>query len=961
MIHLYHHLPSAKRCFLTLIICSFLGFTGSAQFSGTSTSAGTITTTSVAQGFAWTNPNNVQTQDNIFATSNITGANRSTFFLDAQNWGFQSTNNTLPNYIPPGATINGIEVEVRHRKSGTGNIRDRTIQLLKGGSTTGTNKANNNYWPVVSATARYGSNVDLWGATWTATDLTATNFGVRIQARNQGSRDAQAEIDHVRITVYFNQTFFYSKSTGNLETTGTWGLATDGSGSAPSNFTTAGQVFFLVNRATATLTAPLTISGTNSRLIIGNGTTATTLTVPSTFALTASVNIAALSGLTINNTTNPTLSSIGTGTTVTYGASANQTVQDATYFNLTLSGSGTKTMAAAASQSITVNNVLNIASGVTLNNNGNRVLIGGATTGIVNNGTASGSGRYTYALLDASTNISGTGTYSNLDIDFTTSSTTRTLTITNPITVTDTLFAGEGTIANSTNLTMNPASVISVREGILSGPLSSTGYDVVYNPFTGTSPKATGNELSGTIRNLLVRPGAGLTLNLNRNLTLGGYLEIASGTLDITTSNYTVNVAGNYLNNGTFVPRNGSVVFNGTANQSLGGTGTHSFYNLGVNKAGGGLLLQAPATVSNTLTLTSGNVSTTVANTLTLGASATAVSGGSTSSYVNGPLAKIVSSASANYTFPVGDIAYRPATLSVTQAVATPTTYTLQSISGAPATRTLPAGINRVSTVRYHSLSSSNAGNLTGGTITLNYGTGDGVTDPASLRIARASGTNWVNVGGTGSATETGTITSTTLGGTGDFVLANVTGGTNALPLTWLEFTGMLRQGKAELRWVTTDEVNVILFQVERSGNGTIWQSIGTVAATRENGRNTYTFTDITPLSQGLYRIKSVDMDGRESLSAIVRLASAENEGSLSIAPNPVTGQYIKIVVAHPQMMAAGEWDIQITDWLGRTHLKNKIAAATEVELNGFSLPAGKYIIIISGNGHTLTGQFIMQ
>jgi hypothetical protein len=162
---------------------------------------------------------------------------------------------------------------------------------------------------------------------------------------------------------YKSQTFFFSKATGNLNTLSTWGLNTDGSGTAPTNFTTANRVFIITNTAAATIGAAWTVSGAGSRVQVGNGITGVVFTIPATFAFTGTVDVTNTGSLTIQNATNPTIGSLAAGSTVNYGSAGNQTIVNANYFNLTLSGSGRKGFANTTSSSIT--NLVNISTGVT--------------------------------------------------------------------------------------------------------------------------------------------------------------------------------------------------------------------------------------------------------------------------------------------------------------------------------------------------------------------------------------------------------------------------------------------------------------------------------------------------------------------------------------------------------------------------------------------------------------------
>ncbi len=67
------------------------------------------------------------------------------------------------------------------------------------------------------------------------------------------------------------------------------------------------------------------------------------------------------------------------------------------------------------------------------------------------------------------------------------------------------------------------------------------------------------------------------TYTLGSALTVAGNLNIQSGTLDASASNYDVSIAGNYANVGRFTKRSASVTFNGTGNQTI--TGSTVFNN----------------------------------------------------------------------------------------------------------------------------------------------------------------------------------------------------------------------------------------------------------------------------------------------------------------------------------------------------------------------------------------------
>ena len=257
-----------------------------------------------------------------------------------------------------------------------------------------------------------------------------------------------------------------------------------------------------------------------------------------------------------------------------------------------------------------------------------------------------------------------------------------------------------------------------------------------------------------------------------------------------------------------------------------------------------------------------------------------AVSAGSASSFVNGPIAFTCTTAvTRTYTYPIGKgSVYRPITLSLTQTAVTLSTYTAEMFNAAPATNALPgdASLDKVSLVRYYNIAEGGGGSaFTAGTVTLSYDADDGVTDGASLRIAQNDGAgNWVNLGGSGASPITSVTAFTSLTGT-VFTLANATGGSNPLPVEMTSFTASMQSANcAMLKWSTATEVNNSGFEIERrSANGeqstvNSWQKVGFVSgAGTSNAPKTYSYEDKN-LAPGVYvyRMKQIDNDGTTTI-----------------------------------------------------------------------------------------------
>jgi hypothetical protein len=263
---------------------------------------------------------------------------------------------------------------------------------------------------------------------------------------------------------------------------------------------------------------------------------------------------------------------------------------------------------------------------------------------------------------------------------------------------------------------------------------------------------------------------------------------------------------------------------------------------------------------------------------------------GSATSYVSGPMAYLYATAagSTTKTYPIGKGGkYRPISLSFTQTDATLSTYTAEMFNSAPAVNTLPGTLDKVSTMRYYTISEGVGGSaFTAGSILLNYDTDDGVTDFANLRIAQgpsAGGGTWVDLGGTGTANNNGSITSVVpFTSFSNFVLANHTGGTNPVPVELSSFTANNNGRTTQLNWITKTEVNFNKFVIDRALVNTkdatvAWAPVGTVQASgTSSSQNKYSFSEKN-LQAGKYqyRLKMIDYDGSFKYSNVVEIKVA--------------------------------------------------------------------------------------
>jgi len=144
---------------------------------------------------AWGTPGNATADDASYAS--ILAKNVTTHYLKATDFGFS---------IPSGATIDGIVVEWKRKAfSQTATIiTDSSLKLVKGGVIGGTNKSSAATWTTAENWISFGGASDLWGETWSDTDINDSTFGTVLSAAiANGFGTNQAAVNACRITVYY--------------------------------------------------------------------------------------------------------------------------------------------------------------------------------------------------------------------------------------------------------------------------------------------------------------------------------------------------------------------------------------------------------------------------------------------------------------------------------------------------------------------------------------------------------------------------------------------------------------------------------------------------------------------------------------------------------------------------------------------------------------------------------------
>ncbi|MGZ3864426.1 MAG: T9SS type A sorting domain-containing protein [Bacteroidia bacterium] len=439
------------------------------------------------------------------------------------------------------------------------------------------------------------------------------------------------------VSVNVHATLYYFDGSGALTAVGNWWTNTNGTGSNPTNFTTAGNQFNIRNTAAVSLTAAWTVSGAGSGVTIGDGVTGTNFTIPSgTNLLTGNIlNVYANSTLTITNNTNlkPTLTTctFDAASTVVYNNSASTTIQvpvGSTYGTLVISGTGGAGTTYTMNGALTIGTLsLTTAPKLLLNSTGtNRTF--DITDYYQSAGTLDGGSSNTGdANFTVYVNISGSFTKTAGTIDntspaqytcfqyngnvaetFSTAGTDNYMFVhvagTTSLTLNSALSLNGSSTQSKTTFTLDAGATITCGTNLITNSSTGTSTNLINGTFQTAAPSGFSGGAATAIKSSnapTITLGAASTIEYNANgvaqtvttrtdyanvtitnnstktmvggNTLSGDLTI-NATATLAAGNFTHIIKGDFLNSGTFTSNNSTMHFNGAGtNQNIGPAG----------------------------------------------------------------------------------------------------------------------------------------------------------------------------------------------------------------------------------------------------------------------------------------------------------------------------------------------------------------------------------------------------
>ncbi|MCW3111609.1 MAG: type sorting protein [Segetibacter sp.] len=106
-----------------------------------------------------------------------------------------------------------------------------------------------------------------------------------------------------------------------------------------------------------------------------------------------------------------------------------------------------------------------------------------------------------------------------------------------------------------------------------------------------------------------------------------------------------------------------------------------------------------------------------------------------------------------------------------------------------------------------------------------------------------------------------------------------------------------LQKGKSvQISWTALYEANVNTHEIQKSINGSSFNTIGTLIAQNNAAPYRYNFLDATPTEgNNYYRLRTIDKQGKETLSNILMVNNGFGRTDIRILPNPVQGGVLNL------------------------------------------------------------------
>ena len=141
---------------------------------------------------SWFSTGNITANDSNVASLLTAGASTSKYLR-----GLMSGNEFS---LAVDQVIDGIELKIKISQTGGSAASFDRVRLVKGGTVQSTDRTTLASLPASLTVVTFGGSSDLWGTTWSVSDINASNFGAVLSVTYNDPTDS--EVDYFEITIH---------------------------------------------------------------------------------------------------------------------------------------------------------------------------------------------------------------------------------------------------------------------------------------------------------------------------------------------------------------------------------------------------------------------------------------------------------------------------------------------------------------------------------------------------------------------------------------------------------------------------------------------------------------------------------------------------------------------------------------------------------------------------------------
>ena len=166
------------------------------------------------------------------------------------------------------------------------------------------------------------------------------------------------------------------------------------------------------------------------------------------------------------------------------------------------------------------------------------------------------------------------------------------------------------------------------------------------------------------------------------------------------------------------------------------------------------------------------------------------------------------------------------------------------------------------------------------------------------------------------------------------------------LPVKLESIDGLGEKCNAQVKWSTSNEINLSKFEIEVSKNAVDFDRAGTIKPSSSNAGN-YQFNTTQSSGKNYYRLKIIDKDGSFTYSKVITISTSCSDKVVKVFPNPVKlDQLLNVNISGYDASVKGDL-YSSTGQFVKTYVLKNGANNLSVE----NLAQGFYTLRVSENG----------